>query len=56
MRSHRVVDKGSSVQVLLYIDGVQVGVAAFPEFSDGRHDWDEYMLAANLGAAWDSMK
>lgn len=53
MRSHRVVDKGSSVQVLLYIDGVQVGVAAFP---DADHDWDEYMLAANLCAAWDAMK
>ena len=53
MRSHRIIETGPKVQVLLYIDGVQVGVAAFP---DADHDWDEYMLAANLGAAWDAMK
>lgn len=52
MYSHRIVEEGEHVHVLLYVDGVQVGAAVFPS---ADHDYDEFILACQLGEKWDSI-
>jgi hypothetical protein len=57
VRTHKVVEEGEAVHVLFYVDGVQVGASVF--LGDDhvqvtkRHDFDEYVLACQLGQAWD---
>ena len=54
VRTHKVVEKGLDVHVLFYVDGVQVAASVFP--STEQHDWDEFILASQLGEAWDSIQ
>ena len=60
VRTHKVVEKGLDVHVLFYVDGVQVGASVFlggnndPETQE--HDWDEYILACQLGEAWNAIQ
>ena len=53
-RTHKIVEKGFDVHVLFYVDGVQVAASVFP--STEQHDWDEFILAVQLGEAWDSIQ
>lgn len=54
VRTHKVVENGLDVHVLFYVDGVQVAASVFP--STDQHDWDEFVLACQLGEAWDSFR
>ena len=53
IRTHKIVEKGFDVHVLFYVDGVQVAASVFP--ATEVHEWDEFVLASQLGEAWDSI-